>query len=649
MKLPPVPHLKSTRKRSSLSLYQRLLSYILRYWTTLLLSVLLTVLFVGFNNLSLWISVDFIRELFSPEVVQQSGSQAQDANDLISELDQIRKKDTEGSGIYSTINRAIKNLIIRPDKYDTLKVVCIVLFLSFLLKNIVHYLRRVLLTFMEIKIVVALRNDLHHRIIRLPISYFDKRHSGELTSVAFNDVNQIKQVLHENFSQMILAPIQIIVNVIIMFLISWQLSLASFIIIPVSSFLIIFIGKIMRRRSRKALEQVANVLATFQEAVSAIKIVKAFSNENKETTKFEQANHLYFLKRFKANKIKYATTPINEVLLVIVVVALLWYGGGMVYQGSSLSAEAFIRFLIFLFTLFQPIKELSGFNNIIQSGMAAAERIFTILDTPAEPQAEAKPDYSPAMTSHLRLENINFKYNDQDTQPVLDNINIEIHPGEFVAFVGPSGAGKSTLLNLLPRFYEPSSGRILIDDRDITTFGLPELRSLFGIVTQDTILFSESLRYNISYGREAADDSEIRQAASAANALDFIVEMKDGLETQVGEHGTRLSGGQKQRISIARALIKNPPILIFDEATSSLDSESERLVQQAIERMHGRRTILVIAHRLSTIQNADKIVVMKSGRIEAVGKHRELLRRSALYKSLYSGILSETESNPESD
>jgi len=616
-------------------LYLRVLSYIKPYWRHLVLAIFLSFLFVILNNLSLWIAVDFIRELFSTEFTA--------SEKVISDTTALPVDLGAGQGIYDKLNTVIRSILIRENRIETLKMVCLVIFLTFFLKNIVHYAHSVLLNFMEVKIVVSLRRQLHHRLIYQPLSFFDRRHTAEMTSVVFNDVNAINNVLHQNFGKMITAPVQIITNIVILFLISWRLSLFSILIIPVSGYVIVKIGQGMRRRSRKVFQQIADVMSSFQEAMSSMRIVKAFTSEQFEINRFAERNDQWFKKTFRANKLKFATSPLNEILLVIIVVGLLWYGGNLVYAKAGIAAEDFIRFLIFLFAIFTPIKEFSGINNIVQNGMAAAERIFRVLDQETEPIASpgAEPAFPGGFTSNICFEQVGFSYNPDDNR-VLDDVNLEIRAGQLVAFVGPSGAGKSTLLNLLPRFYEPTQGLIKIDGQNIRDLTLPQLRSLFGIVTQDTILFNESIRMNILYGRPAASDDEIIEAARAAHAWEFIQHMERGLDTVVGEKGTRLSGGQKQRLSIARAILKNPAILIFDEATSSLDTESERLVQQAIEQMHGRRTVLVIAHRLSTVQHADRIVVMKDGRVADTGRHEELLSRSTLYKNLYENQVLKT-------
>ncbi len=395
------------------------------------------------------------------------------------------------------------------------------------------------------------------------------------------------------------------------------------------------IGQSIRRRSRRVFKQIANVTALFQEIVTSIRIVKAFSNEQFETERFRNANMGYFKMLFRANRLNYMTSPMNETVASLIMVVLLWIGGQMVFQGNELSANGFIRYIVFLLALFNPLKELSKFNNEIQTGMAAAERIFNLLEEPQETYLQAGVRPLKTFEREICYEQVSFRYQ-PDLPDVLKEMNLTIHKGEMVALVGPSGAGKSTLVDLLPRFYNATSGVIRIDGIPIQDFNLESLRSHIGVVTQDTILFNDTVRRNIAYGIENIDDETIITAAKIANAWDFIQEMENGLDTIIGERGIKLSGGQKQRLSIARAVVKNPPILILDEATSSLDTESEKMVQAAIDNLMQNRTVIAIAHRLSTIIHAHQIVVLNQGRIVDIGPHSLLLGRCPDYQRLYA-------------
>ncbi len=603
-----------------MKLYLKILAFIKPYWKAISVAILLTFIYVLFNAISLWVMVDFIRELF--------------AEDIISNKEILKPAvSDESKELYKLMKASIRTVLIQENKYDTLLVVCFVIFLSFLIKNIAIYAKKVILNFVELKIIVNFRNMLHAKILQLPLHYLDKRHTGELTSIVFNDVNALKTVLQNSFGKMILSPVQIVTNIILMFIISLELSLLTFIVVPVSTFVIVKIGQGMRRRSRKVFRQIANVMATFQEAITSVRIVKAFTNEKKEIDKFYLINHDFFKKQFRANRLKYATSPINEVLLVLMLVFLLWYGGNMVYSKSSINATDFLLFLVYLFTMFQPIKELAGVNNVLQRGLAASERIFSVLDEEEEVYDKPGAVELKTFSDKIEFKNLMFRYN-ENGQIIINNVSMDIEKGEMVAFVGHSGSGKTTLVNLLPRFYELSGGQIIFDGHDICDLTIHSLRGQMSIVTQDTILFNDTIRANIAYGMENVTDSEIIEAAKVANAWEFIEKMENHLDSHIGEKGMRLSGGQKQRISIARAIVKNPSILILDEATSALDTESERLVQDAIDNLLKSRTVLVIAHRLSTITNASKIVVMNNGQIEAIGKHNELLSTCSTYKKL---------------
>jgi len=624
-----------------MSLYLKIISLIKPYWKQIVLVMFLSLFYVFFNNLALWISVDFVQELFSPTKVENliSGETAtpESSSENLDKIKDIIHGDSKDN-FYIRVKTFIKSILIQKNRYDTLIVVCVVLFLSFFLKNIVHLTHRLVLEFIELHIITGIRTRLQKTMLMLPISFYHKRHTGELTSIVFNDVNALNQVLNASFSKMLLSPVQIIANIIILFSISVKLSLITLTIIPLTTFIIVKIGQSMRRKSRRVFQEISKVVTSFQESVSAVRIVKAFTNEGREAGNFKQANNEWYKKTFREHRLIYMTSPINETMYITLVVVLLWYGGNLVYANTELGAEDFLRFLLFLFTMIQPIKDLSGVNNTIQTGMAAAERIFGILETEKENYQDENSVVVDDFKDKIEFKNISLIYDSGDTK-VLSDINLTINKGEMVAFVGHSGAGKTSLINLLTRFYEPVQGRIFFDGKDIDHIKLHSLREKMSIVTQDTILFNDTLRMNIGYGLENVSEEAIIKSAKSANAWEFIKKTKHGLDTQIGEKGMLLSGGQKQRISIARAILKNPPILILDEATSALDTESEKLVQKAIDKLLKHRTVLVIAHRLSTIRNATKIVVLHDGKIEAIGSHRELIDSNPIYQNLYENQL----------
>ena len=611
-----------------MNLYFRILRYMRPHWKPVALGFLFTLTYVLFNAVSVWVSADFIRELFQSEKAAEAAPE-KDSSREAWVRDQLGKQ-----RIYERLKGSVSALLTRPDRRDTLKLVCLIIFISFLLKNLSAYLHRLFFFYTQLKIVIRLRNELQEKMLRLPLAFFHKRHTGLLTSIAFNDVNAIQTVLDSSFVKIFLAPLQIISYLAVLLMISWQLTLATFILLPLSGYILVKIGQSMRRKSRRVFEQISAVVTAFQESVTSIRVVKAFTAETREIKKFSDINRNYFVKSLRAKKLDALTSPLNETIGVLIFTVLLWYGGVMVFKGEGVNAEDFVRFLVFLFMIFQPLKELSGLNNVLQSGLAAAERVFGFLDMPTEPYEQVDAVPMTRFEKEIRFNNVQFSYDGQT--PVLTDINLTIRKGEMVAFVGHSGVGKTTLVDLIPRFYDVTGGALTIDGVDVRNYQLTSLRAMIGIVSQETMLFNDTVRANIGYGAHNYTEEEIIHAAKAANAWEFIKKMEQGLDAMVGERGVTLSGGQRQRLSIARAVLKNTPILILDEATSALDTHSEKLVQKAVDHLMQNRTVLAIAHRLSTILHADKIVVMERGRIVDIGTHHELLQRSPVYRQLYA-------------
>jgi subfamily B ATP-binding cassette protein MsbA len=560
-------------------------------------------------------------------------------NNVLQDFDKIVQSQIEWANKTAlTPNEQLKYwtnvLILRETPSESLKVLCITLLAVFFTKNIFLYTKNILLRVVELKLVKDIRDRLYKHIQTLSLGYFHKRKTGSITSIVMNDVEQLQVALAVVFQRLFVEPINILTFVTLLFIISWKLALIAIVILPLAGIAIISIGRSIRRKSRRTQAKIAEIMQILTETLSSIRIVKAFVNEKEEVKKFTGESQHYFKLLLKRARLDLISAPVTESFGVIIGVVLLWYGGMEVLSNQGVSAEDFIRFIVILFSILGPIKQMSNVNLRIQVGAASAERIFELLDTPPEIVEKADAVDLGEFKKAIEFDLVHFEYNDGD-ELVLDELSFTINKGEVVAMVGPSGSGKSTIADLIPRFYDVSTGVIRIDGHDLRDATLASIRGQMGIVTQEVILFNDTIRNNIAYAQPNVSDEAIRKAAEAANALEFIEQTPSGFDTLIGERGVNLSGGQKQRLAIARALLKNPPILILDEATSALDTESEKKVQKAIETLMKDRTALVIAHRLSTVQNADKIVVIEQGRVVETGTHSELYEKGGLYRRLY--------------
>jgi subfamily B ATP-binding cassette protein MsbA len=526
------------------------------------------------------------------------------------------------------------SLLLKDTAISTVSSVCVALIVVFSAKNIFLYIKNITLSVVQYKLIRDLRNKLYSHFHYLSLSYFNKNKSGELTAVLVNDIDNMRNSLSIMFQKLFVEPINIIILMSLLFIVSSKLAFIALLIIPISGVIIFGISHSIRRRSKRSQAQLAGMTSMIAETIGSMRIVKAFATKGFEINRFAKETQKYYKLMLRRDRLRFVSSPVSETFGATIAALLLWVGARDVLVVQSISSEDFLRFILLLFSLFQPLKNLTNVVNELQNGLASADRVFAIMDIKSDIQDSTDARNVKDLNSNISFNNVSFSYG-KEHEKVLDNISFNIDKGEIIALVGPSGAGKSTLVDLIPRFYDTLGGSITIDGTDIREIQIGSLRSMMGIVTQETFLFDDSIKANIAYGVNNLSDKEIEEAAKAANAHDFIVKLADGYDTIIGERGVSLSGGQKQRIAIARAIVKNPPILILDEATSSLDSESEKHVQSAIENLMNHRTVFVIAHRLSTVHNASKILVLDKGKVVQEGKHEELVNTDGLYKQLH--------------
>ncbi|MGZ8869323.1 MAG: ABC transporter ATP-binding protein, partial [Thermoanaerobaculia bacterium] len=478
-----------------------------------------------------------------------------------------------------------------------------------------------------------LRNELYERIINQSHSFFSERPTGEMVSRVVSDADAIQAAVSTRMGDLFQESITLFGLLLFVFIMNTELAILSLIVAPVIILPVVQFGRRLRGTTHRSQERMADIATQLEETIRGVRIVKAFTMEKFEIGRFNQATQRHLRANLKAQRIQAATSPVLELLAGVCTLLLLLYAHRRITNGSLTLGE-FISFVGALAMMYAPIKKLNKVNLSLNAALSAAERVFRMIDVDNPVKEKTNPVTLTNVGDGIKYDNVSFTYG-REGDPVLANINIEVHPGELVALVGGSGAGKSTFVNLLPRFYDVTSGRITVAGRDVRDVTLPSLRGLMGFVTQEVVLFNDTVRNNIAYGRTDAEEAKVIAAAKAAHAHDFITALPQGYDTVIGESGVLLSGGQRQRLAIARALFKDPPILILDEATSALDTESERLVQQALNNLMRGRTTLVIAHRLSTIRSADKIVVLDKGSIVEFGRHDELLARKGVYRRLY--------------
>jgi len=624
-----------------LNLYKRTFLILKYYWKSLVTASVSAALSAVFAGILIWMAGPLLMTLFQ---VDNVGGVASEEIEIYRSVEKSTEPGSAGgfteniTGAIDDVKQAMKgwvnDLVIADSRLNTLYRFCWLILFVVIAKNFFMYMQGFFMAYVQQSVVRYFRERLFEKYQRLSLDYFHRRRTGQIISRVTNDVIVLNESIDVSFNQLVTESISVFVFFSFLVIISWKLTLISLFIMPVVFGFIWFIGKKLRKYSRRTQERMADVNSVLEESVNNIRIVKAFSMEKFETKKFFETTYNYFRSILRMTRIRRLASPMNDTLATIAGVVILLYAGTRILSGSGeLDAGDFMTYVIAMFSLIKPVKALSQIHIRIQEGMAAAERIFNVIDTKEKIVDLPTAHKIEKFNDRIVYENVFFSYNENDD--VVTDISFEVKKGEVVAFVGPSGGGKSTLLDLLPRFYDPQKGRITIDGIDIKNLQLSSLRHLMGIVTQETILFNDSVLNNIAYGQNGIPLDRVVEAARMANAHEFIENMENGYETQVGNRGARLSGGQRQRLAIARALLKNPQVLIFDEATSALDTESEVLVQDAINRLMAGRTSLVVAHRLSTIKNADRIMVIDEGRIVESGSHQELIHSDGLYRRLY--------------
>lgn len=597
--------------------FLRILAYIKPYWAHALLNVLSNILVIVFSLVTFVMLIPFLNLLFGIE-------------DLVTIKPEFH---FNAESVIGYLNYIISKIILEQGKVDALIFICLFLLSTFFLRNLFRFLAMFFLAKVRVHAVRDIRDEIYHKILILPISYYNQRRKGDIMSRITNDVQEIDVSIMHYLEIIFRDPITIIAYYVTMMIMSPELTLFVTILLPMTGYVIGVIGRNLRKESKVGQARFSGLLSVVEETISGLRIIKAFTAIGFSDFRFRELNRNYSKMMVKILRTRDLSSPMSEFLSSVVIIIVLWYGGRLVMGDSgTITAAVFITYILIFSQIIPPAKSFSTGYYSIQKGIASAERIFEILDAEEVIIEKQDPVRVHNFKDKIEYKSVSFSY---ETEEVLSQVNVEVPKGRVIALVGPSGGGKTTFVDLLPRFYDTVGGKIMLDGINIRDYRIDDLRSLMAIVTQESILFNDTVYNNIVFGKPDVTKEDVIAAARVANAHEFIMAMEEGYETNIGDRGAKLSGGQRQRISIARAILRNPPILILDEATSSLDSESERQVQDALLKVMKDRTSIVIAHRLSTIKFADEIIVLEKGRIVESGNHDQLMKTGGLYKRLH--------------
>lgn len=603
-----------------MGLFKRAIQYTKPYRSSFAVAIFCNFMYAIFNVLALAFMMPILSILFEEKKEAIVEKPVFSGNWL-----ELKDFASDYSGFY------LNQIAAESGPIQVLMYSCIAFIVLFFFRNIFSYLSEFFLIDLRSGVSRDFRVDIHNKILALPIAYFSEKKKGDMLVRISSDVGEVEGNILNGLVEIIRAPILIIVFVTTLFMISYQLTLFALLVFPIMGALISIIGKSLKKDAGKAQIELGNIMSYVDETLNSLKIIKIFNAEAQITQRFDQSINRFRKLLQRVMKKRALASPTSEFLGAITIGMIVFFGGKLSLEGNGLKGSEFIFYIGTFYTLLDPIKRFSRSLSDIQKGEVSAQRIFEILDTEISIQDDEHAVKLPAFQHQIEFRNVSFSYG---KRKVLENFNLTIKKGESIALVGHSGSGKSTLANLVTRFYDVTEGEILIDGLDIRSIKIKDYRQLFGLVTQDSILFNDSIFNNIALGDDTPTLEKVKAAAEIANASEFIEKLPEHYETSVGEGGGKLSGGQKQRLSIARAVYKNPPIMVLDEATSALDTQSEKLVQDALDKMMSNRTSVVIAHRLSTIANADKIIVMENGQIKETGTHAELLEKEGMYSHL---------------